>query len=162
MIGIFDVGYVDDFAVVGCVTIADFADGEPTRQWVVRAGSVGPYVAGEFYRRELGPLLRAVDSAGDLSTCVIDAYVDLGRDASPGLGRILFEQTGVPVIGVAKSRYPGTPEAMEILRGNSKRPLFVSSAGVDLDSAKAAVVRMAGSGRVPAMLRLADRLASDD
>ena len=26
MIGIFDVGYVDDFAVVGCVTIADFAD----------------------------------------------------------------------------------------------------------------------------------------
>jgi deoxyribonuclease V len=159
MIGIFDVDYVDDLAVVGCVAIEDFADAEPAREWVVQGGPVGPYVPGEFYRRELGPLIRAVRSTGDLSVCVIDAYVDLGEDASPGLGRILFEQTGVPVIGVAKSRYPGTPTELEVLRGASKRPLFVSAAGFDSDRARKCVQRMAGAGRVPAMIRRADQLA---
>lgn len=159
MIGVFDVGYVDDLAVVGCVVIEDFADPEPAREWVVQGGPVGPYVPGEFYRRELAPLIRAVRSAGDLSICVIDAYVDLGRGGSPGLGRLLFEQTGVPVIGVAKSRYPGTPTEFEVLRGASNRPLFVSAAGFDSDRARVHVRGMAGAGRVPAMIRHADRLA---
>lgn len=158
MIGVFDVGYVDDFAVVGCVAIENFADAEPAREWVVPGGPVGPYVPGEFYRRELEPLVRAVRSAGDLSVCVIDAYVDLGEDAVPGLGRILFEQTGVPVIGVAKSRYPGTPLELEVLRGTSKRPLFVAAAGFDSERARACIGSMAGVGRIPAVIRRADRL----
>lgn len=159
MIGVFDVDYADEISVVGCVVIEDFADAEPAREWVVQGGPVGPYVPGEFYRRELGPLIRAVNSAGDLSVCVIDAYVDLGKDATPGLGRILYEQTGVPVIGVAKSRYPGTPTELEVLRGASRRPLFVSAAGLDPEYARGCVQRMAGPGRVPAMMRRADRLA---
>lgn len=159
MIGVFDVGYADDVAVVGCLSIAEFDDAVPVDEWVVQVRPVGPYVPGQFWMRELDPLLRGVGAAtGDLSVCVIDAYVDLGEDQTPGLGRILYERTGIPVIGVAKSRYRGTPQECEVRRGLSKRPLYVSAAGFDRDEAKRCVERMAGVGRVPTMIRQADLL----
>lgn len=159
MIAIFDVGSVGESALVGCVAIENFSDTEPLSEWIVEGGSVGPYVPGEFYRRELRPLIRAVRSAPDLSVCVIDAYVDLGEDAAPGPGRILFEQTGVPVVGVAKSRYLGTPTEFEVLRGESQRPLFVSAAGLNNDRAREYVRAMAGMGRIRSMIRRAHQLS---
>lgn len=159
MIGIFDVGYSNDSALVGCVSLAEFADAVPSREWVVDVGTVGPYEPGQFWKRELAPLLRGVDSAADLSVCVIDAYVDLGEARTPGLGRLLYERTGIPVIGVAKSRYPDSPREFEIRRGSSTRPLFVSTAGFDQEEAKRCIMRMAGLGRVPTTIRRADRLS---
>lgn len=160
MIGIFDVGYSDDGSVlVGCVSLAEFEDAAPRREWAVEAGPASPYQPGQFWKRELGPLLRGVQSAADWSVCVIDAYVDLGETRTPGLGRFLHEATGIPVIGVAKSRYAGTPRAYEIQHGSSRRPLFVSAAGLELDEAKKAIKRMAGPNRVPAMIRRADQLS---
>ena len=160
VIGVFDVGYVDDAAVVGCLTIAEFEDARAVDEWVVEVRPVGPYVPGQFWRRELKPLLRGVAAApGDLSVCVIDAYVDLGEEQTPGVGRMLYEQTGIPVIGVAKSRYPGTPSECEIRRGSSRRPLYVSAAGFDQDDAKRYVEGMAGDGRVPTVIRRADLLS---
>jgi deoxyribonuclease V len=160
VIGVFDVGYADDAAVVGCLGIAEFEDAVPVDEWVVEVSPVGPYVPGQFWMRELDPLLCGVGAAPiDLSVCVIDAYVDLGEDQTPGLGRILYERTGIPVIGVAKSRYPGTPAECEVRRGSSMRPLYVSAAGFDPDEAKGCVERMAGGGRVPTMIRRADLLS---
>ncbi|MEM9204012.1 MAG: endonuclease V [Actinomycetota bacterium] len=159
MIGVFDVGYSGDRATVGCVTLEAFGESEPLRQWVVSTECSEEYTPGAFYRRELQPLLVALQSSPELSVCVVDAFVDLGEDRTPGLGRILFEQTGVPVIGVAKSRYPGTPPDLEVLRGASRCPLFVSAAGLDDELARDSVRAMAGAGRIPSMLRLADRLA---
>ena len=160
VIGIFDVAYADDAAVVGCLSIAEFADAVPLDEWVVEVCPVGPYVPGQFWMRELDPLLRGVAAAtSDLSVCVIDAYVDLGQEQTPGLGRILSERTGIPVIGVAKSRYPGTPRECEVRRGSSRRPLYVSAAGFDKDEAKGCIKRMAGDGRVPTMIRRADLLS---
>ncbi|MCP3976025.1 MAG: endonuclease V [bacterium] len=159
VIGVFDVGYSDASARVGCVSLADFEDIVPNREWVVEVGPVGPYQPGQFWRRELTPLLRGIDSATDLSICVIDAYVDLGEARMPGLGRILYETTGIPVIGVAKSRYQDSPREYEIHRGSSRRPLHVSAAGFDQQEAKECIMRMAGTGRVPAMIRRADQLS---
>ncbi len=160
MIGVLDVGYRDDAAVVGCLAIAEFEDSVPADEWVVDAGPVGPYVPGRFWMRELDPLLRGLAAAtSDLSVCVIDAYVDLGEEQTPGLGRVLHERAGIPVIGVAKSRYRGTPRECEILRGSSGRPLFVTSADFDQGEAKECIQRMAGAGRIPAMIRRADQLS---
>lgn len=156
MIGIFDVAYHGDVAVVGCVTLVTFADSTPTKEWAVEAGPVGPYVPGQFWLRELAPLRLGISSAGALSVCVIDAYVDLGQHRTPGLGRIVHVETGIPVIGVAKTRYAGTPKEYEVLRGSSNRPLYVSSAGIDPEEAKRSVQQMAGGGRVPTMIRRAD------
>lgn len=162
MIGCFDVGYADDSAKVGCLSLDGFEDARPNSEWVIEVSPVNPYVPGEFWRRELDPLLRGIDSAPDqISVCVIDAYVDLGEEQEPGLGRFLYERTGIPVIGVAKSRYPGTPQAQELLRGTSRRPLYISVAGLDLAEAMANVSLMAGDGRVPTMIRRADALSRD-
>ena len=87
MIGVFDVGYADDAAVVGCVSLAEFEDVFPVDEWLVEVRPVGPYVPGQFWMRELDPLLRGVAAAtGDLSVCVIDAYVDLGEDPPDDAG----------------------------------------------------------------------------
>jgi deoxyribonuclease V len=110
------------------VSLAEFEDAVPSSEWVVEVGPVGEYRQGQFWRRELAPLLGGIDSADDVSVCVIDAYVDLGGARTPGLGRILHAKTGIPVIGVAKSRYPDSPREYEIQRGSSRRPLYVSTA----------------------------------
>jgi len=160
LIGVFDVGYGDDSALVGCLSISEFEDCVSTSEWVVEVSPVSPYVPGQFWRRELDPLLRGIAPAtSDWSVCLIDAYVDLGQGRTPGLGRLLHEATGIPVIGVAKSRYPGTPREYEIRRGSSRRPLYVSAAGIDQEEAKESVTRMAGNGRIPTMIRRADLLS---
>jgi deoxyribonuclease V len=160
LIVIVDVAYSNDRARVGCVAISAFADAVPRAEWVVEVPGTGAYVPGEFWRRELAPVLAGIASAPvPVTLCVIDAYVDLGRQQTPGLGRHLFDATGVPALGVAKSRYPGTPTECEVLRGSSRRPLFVSAAGIDPASARQAVRDMAGVGRIPTVLRRADLLS---
>ena len=63
VIGVFDVGYADDAAVVGCVSLAEFEDVFPVDEWLVEVRPVGPYVPGQFWMRELDPLLRGVAAA---------------------------------------------------------------------------------------------------
>ncbi|MGH3303168.1 MAG: hypothetical protein ACRDOK_16105 [Streptosporangiaceae bacterium] len=36
---------------------------------------------------------------------VVDGYVDLDQDGRPGLGACVHAEFGIPVIGVAKSRF---------------------------------------------------------
>ena len=42
----------------------------------------------------------------------------------------------MPIIGVAKKPFEGTPKEYEIYRGDSAEPLLVSSVGVSLSDAK--------------------------
>lgn len=78
----------------------------------------------------------------------------------PGLGRHLFEILGhrIPVIGVAKSRFADAP-GIEILRGGSRRPLYVTSAGIDPRGASEKIRTMHGSHRIPTLLKRVDLLA---
>lgn len=62
-------------------------------------------------------------------------------------------------MGVAKNRFRDTVHAAEIYRGNSKRPLFVTSIGVDYQRAAAHVQSMAGAHRLPTLLKTVDRLS---
>ena len=64
----------------------------------------------------------------------------------------------IPVIGVAKNRYAGT-KAEEVLRGKSRNPLFVTSAGISPVKAAGRIKHMHGEHRIPTLLKLADRLA---
>jgi len=49
--------------------------------------------------------------------------------------------------------------AVEVLRGNSARPLFITAAGMPLAQAAELTRRMAGPFRLPDALRRADLLA---
>lgn len=120
---------------------------------------VDPYEPGAFYRRELPCLLALLERVDSTPTCVVvDGHVWL--DGRPGLGARLHEATGLPVVGVAKNAFAGG-EARELLRGESRRPLYVSSVGMPVDEACRAVASMAGEHRLPSMLKRVDRLARD-
>lgn len=97
-----------------------------------------------------------------LECIVIDGYVTLGAGEHPGLGMLLWQHLDgkIPVIGIAKSKFVGTPENAEILRGGgSLKPLFVTAAGVDLQGAKNNVIKMGGKFRIPDLIKAADRLS---
>jgi len=120
---------------------------------------VPPYRPGQFYRREL-PALRAVlDDLSGVSLLVVDGYADLDPSGRPGLGAHAHAELGIPVIGVAKSRFRTATHAVPVLRGSSARPLFVTAAGMPSADAAGLVRRMAGQYRLPDALRRAETLA---
>lgn len=121
--------------------------------------NVAEYEPGRFYLRELPCILAVLELIPDALSCiVVDGYVDLGN--KPGLGRHLFDhlEGAVPVVGVAKSSYPDAG-AEEVLRGESRRPLYITAAGVTAPEAAIGVGRMHGEHRFPTMLQRVDALA---
>ena len=119
------------------------------------------YVSGQFYQRELPCILNAVEHmSDDVETIVLDGFVQLGSDRA-GLGLKLFQALNerIAVVGVAKNPFRGADNAAEVFRGESRRPLYVTAAGVPISDAASAVARMHGSFRIPTLLKLADRLA---
>lgn len=158
-----DVHYADDRAAAACVVIADWPEADPTHEIVEWIGHVEPYQPGSFFRRELPCLLAVLGTlSSPPSTIVIDGYAWLDGSDRPGLGAHLFDALDppVPVIGVAKTRFHGA-EPVEILRGSSRSPLYVTAAGADPRLAAEAVWRMHGPHRIPTVLKLVDRLCRD-
>ena len=162
MIAAIDVQYETNTAHAGIVLFSNWNDAAPfetdTHQCVVTAD----YVPGEFYQRELPVLTPLIDlHRQNIQTLVVDSYVDLDATGSPGLGRYLFEHYGsaIPVVGVAKSRFRDSNHAVEICRGNSRRPLFVTAAGISVRDAADKIQAMAGLSRLPTLIKLADSIA---
>jgi deoxyribonuclease V len=134
-----------------------FAEIAWTRTAMVIPGA--PYQPGEFFRRELPALRAVIPASEELALIVIDGYVDLDPAGRPGLGAHVHTEYGVPVIGVAKTPFATATQATQVLRGQSRRPLYVTSAGISLTEAALVVSEMAGPYRLPDALKLADRLA---
>ncbi|HME64209.1 MAG TPA: endonuclease V [Streptosporangiaceae bacterium] len=120
---------------------------------------VAPYRPGEFYLRELPPLRAVLEDLTGLGLLVVDGYADLDPGGRPGLGAHAHAEFGIPVIGVAKSRFRTATHAVPVLRGSSGRPLFVTAAGMPRADAADLVRRMVGQYRLPDALRRADTLA---
>ncbi|MFN7132686.1 MAG: endonuclease V [Myxococcales bacterium] len=149
-------------ARAACVLARGWEDASPLCEHVSELAGAQPYRSGAFYERELPSLLAVLASVEvSLEAVVVDAYVWLGP-GRPGLGARLFEALGgaIAVVGVAKTRFADAGEvSAEVLRGSSRRPLFVSAAGMSLGEAAERVRAMAGGSRIPALLARADRLS---
>jgi deoxyribonuclease V len=89
-----------------------------------------PYRPGQFYLRELPPLHAVLDDLSGLGPLVADGYADLDPGGRPGLGAHAHAEFGVPVIGLAKSRFRTATHAVPVVRGSSVRPLFATAAGM--------------------------------
>ena len=76
-----------------------------------------------------------------------------------GLGAHLHASLGVPVVGVAKTRFASATDALAVCRGGSRSPLYVSAAGMAAPEAAALVAAMHGPYRVPTLLKAVDALA---
>lgn len=159
-----DVGYgVESARAVG---ILQFTGDNAERTIVCELEQVAPYEPGAFYKRELPCLLeviRQIPEAAQPQWIVIDGYVYLSNEKQ-GLGAHLFQELNgtIPVIGVAKSFFVGTEEVtVQVHRGTSKNPLYVSAIGTELKTAAEFVRNMKGDNRIPDLLKRLDRLTKD-
>jgi deoxyribonuclease V len=124
------------------------------------AGVAGDYEPGDFKKRELPYLVKLVELArqqdADIATILVDGYVWL-EGGRAGLGGHLFEALGgsTPIIGVAKTRFHSA-SAIEIMRGQSQSPLFITAAGMEPQQAADFVAAMHGEHRIPTLLRIVD------
>lgn len=128
----------------------------------VDVADVAPYEPGSFYKRELPCILAVLKEIKEVvDVVIVDGFVWLEQGAH-GLGAHLYdalEQT-IPVIGVAKTAYHGATGTLEVLRGGSKSPLWVSAVGgPGPDYAVHLVSSLKGTHRMPEHLRLADGLS---
>lgn len=141
------------------IVFKDFTDQVPYRTYTETFNGLHEYISGSFYLRELPCILTLVHSIKeDIDTIIIDGYVCLGE--KPGLGFHLWKTLGcrVRVIGVAKSLYKGS-SGIKLYRGNSRNPLYITSAGIDAIEAANQIGRMHGKFRIPELLKLADSLS---
>ncbi len=160
-----DVAYADTAAAVAGALIDSWDAKDPSQMRVRRFDSPPEsYEPGAFYKREL-PLLLLIISEFDqpIEMIIIDGYVWLDANRQPGLGAHLFASLGrrIPIIGVAKTRYRNDTWSIPVFRGASQRPLFVTSAGIQVKKAAEYVRRMHGDHRIPTILTLVDRAARE-
>jgi deoxyribonuclease V len=152
-----DVDYQPDLVTAACVG-AEWPDAIATIEVIVRTPGPAPeYESGAFYERELPYLLTVLARMPALDAVIVDGYVWLAPER-PGLGWYLNRELGIPVIGVAKNPFAGA-QAIEMVRGDSARPLFVTAIGFDPGEAAQRVREMHGDHRIPTLLRRVDALA---
>jgi deoxyribonuclease V len=77
-----------------------------------------------------------------------------------GLGKYLYDAINgeVSVVGVAIKRFKNIDSQCEIYRGVSKKPLYVTAVGIDMEQAKANVRAMHGTNRLPISIKRVDQI----
>ncbi len=164
MICCVDVHYDHQNATAALVLFDGWRSATPVQTFISKAGNVEQYQPGDFYKRELPALLAAIQMVSPVPDYIlVDGNVWLSDDKDnpkPGLGARLYEalQRQSAIIGIAKTRF-ATGVGIEVLRGQSKTPLYVTAAGLNVNQAAAHVKDMHGQYRLPTIVRLTDQLA---
>jgi len=159
-----------DHVSAAAVGFDEWNDAEGTGQWLARLPLAEKPVRGELDLRALPCVLNLVQQQipphrGPLELIVLDGFVHLDPQETPGFGLPLFHALGgqVPVIALSKTDWRGdTPAQFELHREEEARPTLVTCVGVDLGAAKARARTMHGKRRMPTLLKLAARLAKAD
>lgn len=163
MISAVDVNYRDDrTAIAAGIVFRSFTESSYTTAYIKHIDRVEPYIPGFFYMRELPCILALLEDVKEnLHVIIVDGYVNLGD--RPGLGAHLRNAVGeaTAIIGVAKS-YFAESNAIEVLRGRSRRPLYVTSAGMAPERAALCIREMHGENRIPTLLKAVDSLTKED
>jgi len=162
MIAAFDVQYIEHSCAAAAVIFSSYRDPRPSFIFTKLLPVAADYIPGEFFRRELPCILGLYKTIRqDIDEIIVDGYVTLGD--KPGLGRHLFESLDckIPVIGVAKSKFKNS-SGQEVYRGKSKRPLYITSAGINLKEAADRILSMHGAYRIPTLLKQVDILARNE
>lgn len=137
---------------------------EATKTWVSQILQVEKPALGEPDLREIACVMRLLSEHRlEPELVVMDGFVHLDVDDTPGLGQHLFHALGggVPVVGVSKKSLPGLSSQFEVFREEETPPLVVTCAGIDIGAAKVRVRAMHGRKRVPTLMKLAARLAKN-
>lgn len=166
MILAFDSYYYENKAKTVCLSFENWTEDKQFNVYSEIIENVEAYTSGEFYRREL-PCILSLLKTFDYSKAqaiIVDGFVFLDDEKKFGLGGYLYRELGakIPVIGVAKNNF-ATLEKNErvLLRGESIRPIFITSIGIDVDVATEHIKNMHGSFRIPTLLKHLDTLTKE-
>jgi len=166
MILAFDTYYFDNNAKTVCLEFAEWNENKNFKVHTEIIDNVEEYIPGEFYKRELPciiSLLNKIDLK-NIEAIIVDGFVYLDDDKKYGLGGYLYEKLNkeIPIIGVAKTNFASIEKNKKpLFRGDSIKPLFITSIGIDLEEAFQKVESMAGEFRMPTLLKELDRLTKE-
>ena len=163
MILAFDTYYFENKARTVCLSFVDWDDAHKLKADSEILEGIADYEPGNFYKRELPSILSLLSKLAyqKIEAIIIDGFVFLDDEEKAGLGAHLYQalEEKIPVIGVAKSNFATlNKNKREVFRGGSNSPLFITSAGLDLDSAAEKIKRMYGKHRIPGLLKELDQL----
>lgn len=166
MILALDVHYKDDGSAKSVGILFNWNDTQPKEILIEYIKETDEYIPGEFYKRELPCLLKIIEKVNinDLEAIVIDGYVYINNEKGLGLGGYLWKALNkqIAVIGVAKNFYHGNTETThQIYRGKSKKPLYISSVGLELSAASDFIMQMSGEFRIPDLLKQLDIITKE-
>ncbi|WP_246236341.1 endonuclease V [Flavobacterium ajazii] len=162
----FDTYYFDGKAKTVCIEFNQWNQSENYKIHTETIENVEEYIPGEFYRRELPCILSLLNQIGlqKIDAIIVDGFVYLDDNKKHGLGGYLYEKLGknIPIIGVAKTNFAAiNKDKKALLRGDSQKPLFITSIGIDLEDAFEKIESMAGEFRIPTLLKELDRLTKE-
>ena len=133
------------------------------------------YVSGELYKRELPCIMQCIKmlDLNNIDTIIVDGFVWLttdGTDNTLALGMRLFNalkeeynRTDITIIGIAKTGFHWPiPGCVEIKRGVSKAPLYVTCSNKEETSKYATLIeQMYGAYRLPDIIKAIDSKTRD-
>jgi len=162
MILAIDVDYQETQAQAAGLLMENWTDTEAVKEYTLVIPEIHEYISGQFYKRELPCILALLKTIEEpLTHLIIDGYVWLNNDKKPGLGAYLYKalDSKIPVIGVAKNAFKQENKyAVPIYRGESIKPLYISSEGIPLEEAQTYLQHMTGEYRIPTLLKRVDTL----
>ncbi|OCR02839.1 endonuclease V [Oscillatoriales cyanobacterium USR001] len=177
-----DVGYNDVTKKArAAVVVLSFPDLQLKEQVVMQSAVSFPYISGFLSFREIPAVLTALENLTIVPDLILCDGQGLAHPRRFGLACHLGVLTGVPTIGVAKTRFIGEHEPVASDRGSWQplcdrdeiigaalrtqkgvKPVYVSIGHkVNLNQAIDYVIRCTLKYRLPETTRLADRLTSD-
>jgi len=166
MILAFDTYYFENKAKTIGIQFENWSDSTVDVVYEETLSNINEYVSGEFYKREL-PCILSLSKKINLLNCkaiIIDGFVILDDDEKFGLGAFLYEKLNkkIPIIGVAKNDFSKINNCKQkVFRGESKKPLYITSKGLDLHIAADLVKNMHGEYRIPDLLKKVDSLGRE-
>ncbi len=163
MILAFDTYYFENKAKTVCLEFAEWDDKNHLNIFSEIKDEISEYESGAFYKRELPCILSLLNKIklDDNTIIVVDGFVFLDDEYKPGLGAHLYNalEQRIPVIGVAKTNFAQIHNLKrEVYRGESRKPLYLTSAGINIDEASEYVQSMYGQYRIPDLLKQLDSL----
>lgn len=150
--------------------VFDLSSPDPLEVITSESNTESAYIPGEFYKRELPPILNLLESYGweklveTVDLIIVDGFYDLW-DNKPGLGHRLhdwlIQEKGIDleIMGVAKSKpKDGETFATKVIRGqhHTTNPLWTNGSNPSRDYGKL-LYDLPGEYRLPDILTKLDR-----
>lgn len=159
-----DVQYTENRVRIAGVMFKNWQDEVPQKEYISLIEDVADYEPGQFYKRELPCILKLIkENKLQPKIIIVDGYVYLDGHSKAGLGKYLYDalKGEVIVIGIAKKPFKDIDGRYEVCRGSSKKPLYVTSVGIETEQAKARVRSMHGRNRLPTLIKRVDQICRD-